>query len=161
MSLGIIKNNDDYLIEREERNMGLNKEQIDIIPIPKKCRYCGNNVVLTSNAEIYGKEYGNGKCYLCRNCKAFVGVHTGTEIPLGTLANNELREERKKAHYKFDKLWKKPTRIMTRCNAYKWLAKEMGIDIKNTHIALFEIEQCKKVIELVDKKIGGKKYGFR
>lgn len=28
---------------------------------PKVCRYCGSPVVFTSNAEIYGKEYGNGK----------------------------------------------------------------------------------------------------
>lgn len=40
---------------------------------PTICRYCGSPVVFTSNAEIYGREYGDGKCYLCRNCKAFVG----------------------------------------------------------------------------------------
>lgn len=55
---------------------------IDLVEKPKLCRYCGHEVVFTSNAEIYGKEYGNGKCYLCRNCGAFVGVHTGTDIPL-------------------------------------------------------------------------------
>lgn len=134
--------------------MGKNKEQIDLIPIPKKCRYCGSSVVFTSNAEIYGKEYGNGKCYLCRNCKAFVGVHTGTNIPLGTLANDELRKARKQAHNLFDKLWKEPTRIMTRFNAYKWLSKKMNLKQSDTHIALFEIEQCKTVIELVKNKIG-------
>ncbi len=53
---------------------------------PKVCRYCGSPVVFTSNAEIYGKEYGNGKCYLCRKCKAFVGVHTGTDIPLRNIS---------------------------------------------------------------------------
>ncbi|MBQ9658056.1 MAG: hypothetical protein IJV31_04725, partial [Clostridia bacterium] len=107
--------------------MGLNKQQIDKLPIPKICRYCGNEVVFTSNAEIYGREYGNGKCYLCRRCRAFVGVHTGTIIPLGTLANDELRNARKQAHNEFDKLWKGPTRKMTRYNAYSWLAKEMNL----------------------------------
>lgn len=53
---------------------------------PKVCRYCGSPVVFTSNAEIYGKEYGNDKCYLCRKCKAFVGVHTGTDIPLRNIS---------------------------------------------------------------------------
>ena len=131
--------------------MGRNKTEIDIIPIPETCRYCGSTVVFTSNAEIYGKEYGNGKCYLCRNCKAFVGVHTGTQIPLGTLANNELRKARNKAHIEFDKLWKQPTRIMTRFNAYKWLANKMNKDIKDTHIALFEIKECEKVIKLIEQ----------
>lgn len=71
---------------------------------PTICRYCGSPVVYTSNAEIYGREYGNGKCYLCRNCRAFVGVHTGTDTPLGTLANDELRQYRKTAHYWFDQI---------------------------------------------------------
>ena len=64
-----------------------------ILEKPTVCRYCGNPVVFTSNAEIYG----NGKCFLCRNCGAFVGVHTETLTPLGTLANEELRKWRKKS----------------------------------------------------------------
>lgn len=123
-----------------------------ILEKPTICRYCGNEVVFTSNAEIYGREYGNGKCFLCRNCKAFVGVHTETLTPLGTLANNDLREWRKKAHNEFDKLWKSPTRIMTRHNAYKWLSKEMNKPKKYCHIALFEIEECKQVIDIVRNK---------
>ena len=135
--------------------MGKSKKQINKIPIPTTCRYCGNEVVFTSNAEIYGREYGNGKCYLCRNCRAFVGVHTGTIIPLGTLANDELRKARNQAHTEFDKLWRGNTRILTRFNAYKWLAEEMDLKQEDTHIALFEIEQCKKVVELVKNRLGG------
>ena len=122
-----------------------------ILEKPSICRYCGGKVVFTSNSEIYGKEYGNGKCYLCRNCKAFVGVHAETLTPLGTLANAELREWRHKAHNEFDKLWKGETRRMTRYNAYGWLAKKMNLTRNETHIALFEIEQCKQVIEICQK----------
>jgi hypothetical protein len=118
-----------------------------ILPIPKTCRYCGNEVVFTSNAEIYGKEYGNGKCFLCRNCMAYVGVHTETLTPLGTLANDELRKARNKAHEQFDKLWK--SKKMKRNEAYSWLAKKMNLKKEDTHIALFEIEQCEKVVEIV------------
>ena len=120
---------------------------------PTICRYCGSPVVYTSNAEIYGKEYGTGKCYLCRNCRAFVGVHPGTDTPLGTLANEELREWRKEAHFWFDRIWKKPTRITTRYNAYGYLAKKMGLPREETHIGMFEIEQCKKVIEFSKEKM--------
>ena len=122
-----------------------------ILEKPKICRYCGGKVVFTSNSEIYGKEYGNGKCYLCRNCKAFVGVHTETLTPLGTLANDELRKWRHQAHNEFDKLWKGKTRKMTRYNAYGWLSKQMNLTRNETHIALFEIEQCKQVIEICQK----------
>ena len=120
---------------------------------PTICRYCGSPVVYTSNAEIYGKEYGTGKCYLCRNCRAFVGVHPGTDTPLGTLANEELREWRKEAHFWFDRIWKKPTRITTRYNAYGYLAKKMGLPRGETHIGMFEIEQCKKVIKFSKEKL--------
>jgi len=123
-----------------------------ILPKPSKCRYCGNEVVFTSNAEIYGKEYGNGKCFLCRNCKAYVGVHTETMTPLGTLANDELRKWRNKAHIEFDKLWKGKTRKMTRYKAYGWLSSKMNLKKDETHIALFEVEQCKKVLELLKER---------
>lgn len=120
---------------------------------PTICRYCGSPVVYTSNAEIYGREYGEGKCYLCRNCRAFVGVHPGTDIPLGTLANEELRRYRKAAHFWFDKIWKSPTRITTRHNAYMWLSKELGLPKEKTHIGMFEREQCEIVMKISQKQL--------
>lgn len=120
---------------------------------PTICRYCGSPVVYTSNAEIYGREYGEGKCYLCRNCRAFVGVHPGTDTPLGTLANEELRRYRKAAHFWFDKIWKSPTRITTRDKAYKWLSKELGLPKEETHIGMFEKEQCEKVMEISQRRL--------
>ncbi len=120
---------------------------------PTICRYCGSPVVYTSNAEIYGREYGEGKCYLCRNCRAFVGVHPGTDRPLGTLANEELRRYRKITHYWFDQIWKKPLRISTRNKAYEWLSEQLGKPRKYTHIAMFEKQECEKTIRLSQKRI--------
>lgn len=120
---------------------------------PTICRYCESPVVYTSNAEIYGREYGEGKCYLCRNCRAFVGVHPGTDTPLGTLANEELRRYRKAAHYWFDQLWKGPTRQMTRYKAYGWLAEQLGLPREKTHMAMFEKEQCEATIRLSRERI--------
>lgn len=120
---------------------------------PTICRYCGSPVVYTSNAEIYGREYGEGKCYLCRTCRAFVGVHPGTDTPLGTLANEELRRYRKAAHYWFDQIWKKPLRITTRYKAYGWLAEQLGLPREKTHMAMFEKEECEKTIRLSQKRI--------
>lgn len=120
---------------------------------PTICRYCGSPVVYTSNAEIYGREYGEGRCYLCRNCRAFVGVHPGTDTPLGTLANEELRRYRKAAHFWFDKIWKSPTRLTTRDKAYRWLSKELELPKEETHIGMFEKEQCEKVMEISQKRL--------
>lgn len=122
------------------------------IEIPKVCRYCGSEVVFTSNEEIYGKQYGGGKCYLCRNCGAYVGTHQGSKAPLGTLADEDLRQWRRKAHDIFDEVWKKAK--ISRPQAYSWLSKQMGLPFEKTHIAMFEIEQCKKVIEIITKEKG-------
>ena len=126
---------------------------MDNIEKPKICRYCGNEVVFVSNSEVYGKEYFGGKIYLCRNCTAYVGTHKGTDIPLGTLANEELRKARNLAHMYFDKLWRGKTRQDTRYNMYGWLAKKMNLPREETHIAMFEKEQCEKVVELAKERL--------
>jgi len=41
---------------------------------------------------------------------------------------------------------------MTRQNAYKWLSKSMGLKKEHTHIGMFGIDSCVKVIELSKKK---------
>lgn len=120
------------------------------VEIPKICPYCGSSVILTSNAEIYGREYGNGKCYKCTKCDSYVGVHTGSIIPLGTLANSELRKWRNKVHIEFDKLWKGSTKRMSRGMAYRWLSDKMNLKQDETHIALFNVEQCKKCIKILE-----------
>ena len=53
------------------------------------CDYCGRQAEYVDSKVVYGKSYG--MMYLCRNCMAYVGVHKGTDKPLGRLANAELR----------------------------------------------------------------------
>lgn len=87
--------------------------------------------------------------YYCLPCDAFVGVHKGSDIPFGTLANAELRKLRKQAHEQFDLLWK--TGRMSRSSAYNWLAQKMNKPAEKTHIAMFGVDDCKRVIELCEK----------
>ena len=61
------------------------------------CDYCGRETEYVDSKVIYGKSYG--KIYLCRNCMAYVGVHKGTDKPLGRLANAELRNWKKAARF--------------------------------------------------------------
>jgi hypothetical protein len=84
--------------------------------------------------------------YYCRDCNAWVGVHKGTDKPLGVLANSELREWKKRAHTFFDKLWK--TKKMRRGAAYLWLAMQMEKTPDETHIGMFSVEECRKVINI-------------
>lgn len=112
------------------------------------CPYDGTKALLIDSAEIYGVSYGYA--YRCPKCGAFVGCHKGTSSPLGTLADAELRAWRKKAHRAFDPTWKRGK--MKRKAAYAWLSEQMGIDIDHTHIAMFNVDQCRRVVEIVEAR---------
>lgn len=109
------------------------------------CQYCNKPARYTDSKAVYGKSYG--MIYLCDHCGAYVGVHKGTDIPFGILANAELRGWKKKAHESFDPLWKSGR--MTRHGAYKWLGSCMKKPIKDCHIGMFQVDECKKVVALV------------
>lgn len=111
------------------------------------CPYCNKEALFIDSKIIYNKSFG--MIYLCKNCNAYVGVHKGTKIPLGNLANKELRDWRIKAHNEFDFLWK--SKKMSRSKAYKFLADKMNLKPKDCHIGMFNIEQCKELIKFVDK----------
>ena len=109
------------------------------------CPYCGKQAEYVDSKEVYKQSYG--MMYLCRNCDAYVGVHAGTNKPLGTLANRELRGLRGRTHSLFDPLWKEGR--MKRTEAYDWLSKKMNLDKKKCHMAMFSKSQCKKAIEIL------------
>lgn len=116
---------------------------------PENCPYCGNDVVLTSNKEIYGKEYGNGRCYLCRNCKASVGVHGGKngKTPLGVLATNEMKALKKCCHDLFDPIWK--SKKISRGKLYQTLSRKLDIDVQDCHFGHFETTRLLESITLM------------
>lgn len=108
------------------------------------CNYCGKPAEFVDSTIVYGSSYG--MIYYCKPCNAWVGVHKGSSTPLGTLANAELRACRRKAHGMFDRIWR--LRWMSRSKAYAWLAEQMGLTLEETHIGMFSVEQCRKVIDL-------------
>ena len=118
---------------------------------PEICRYCGGKVELVPAGVIYGESTSRlglteEKIYLCRTCNARVGCHKGSERPLGNLANEVLRLKRMETHQVFDAFWKR--RGMTRTQGYRWLAEQMNMPEKCTHIGSFEIDTCEQAIRL-------------
>lgn len=111
------------------------------------CHYCEHEAKFVDSACIYGKSYG--MIYYCKVCNAYVGVHKGTDKPLGILANTELRGWKKRAHFYFDQLWK--SKIMTRGQAYKWLSIQLEKSSAETHIGMFGVSDCKRVVDVVFK----------
>ena len=107
-----------------------------------KCPYCKEEALWCENKEVYGKNYGKSyMMYLCKTCDAYVGCHNNTERPLGTMANRETREWRKKAHLAFDPFWKENG--YTRKSIYGKISEALETDV---HIAESDITQCKKII---------------
>ena len=124
--------------------------EIPSISSPILCPYCSKPAEFVDSAEIYhGRSYG--MLYLCRPCDAYVGCHPDGS-PLGVLANKELRTWRKNAHACFDHFWKNE-KPMSRSDAYTWLAEQMGIESKDGHIGMFNVDQCRKVIEVCNRAV--------
>lgn len=119
------------------------------LPAPIACRYCGDDVDLVRNSEIYnGRSYGDWPfAYLCRGCKAYVGLHPDTDIPLGTLANDSLRAARNRSKAVFHKHITDTG--MGRTQAYRWLAEQMQIGVGVCHFGWFEKADCERAEAIV------------
>ena len=120
-----------------------------------KCPYCGAEARLRDADFIYhnAKSRHWGKMWVCSNfpkCNSYVGCHKGTTIPMGRLANERLRTLKAEAHRQFDPLWK--SGLMSRRDAYRWLADMLHIDLEDRHIGMFDIKMCQKTIHLCRKQ---------
>jgi zinc-finger-containing domain len=113
------------------------------------CPYCGVDAKLITGDVIYRSrpDLSDLRFYFCKPCDAYVGTHKGTLNPLGRMANAELRKARMAAHAKFDPLWKSGG--MKRNEAYKKLSDLLGIHVSQCHIAMFELDMCKRVLEVL------------
>jgi len=111
------------------------------------CPYCGTFSKMVTGQRIYPhrQDLFDMQFYLCAPCDAYVGCHEGTTNPLGRLADLALRRAKNRAHAAFDPLWRNGK--MKRQSAYKWLAQQLGIDAKDCHIGMFDVEICEKVVK--------------
>lgn len=120
-----------------------------------KCPYCGNDAELTAGYKVYPHrpDLAGLKIWACFPCDAWVGTHKNSQDhkPLGRMANAELRKAKMAAHAAFDPWWKSGQ--MTRHAAYKRLSELMGLDPKDTHIGMFDVEQCKSVVLLSSPQV--------
>ncbi|AHB56378.1 hypothetical protein U769_15720 [Pseudomonas aeruginosa MTB-1] len=125
------------------------------LPIPTVCPYCGSDVDLVNNSEIYrGKSYGDWPyAYRCANfngdCDSFVGLHPDTDLPLGTLADKPLREARNRCKRPFERIWR--DKLMKRTQAYEWLAEQLKIPKEQCHFGLFNIALCERAKNICDQ----------
>jgi hypothetical protein len=110
------------------------------------CPYCGaeskkvtGRAIYPHRPDLYRKTF-----YQCAPCDAYVGCHPGTVKALGRLANAELRKAKSAAHRAFDDIWR--NKHMSRSQAYSWLAASLGIEKKDCHIGMFDVDMCMHVV---------------
>lgn len=122
----------------------------DRLPIPTACPHCQSQVVLANNSRVYGgKSFGDWPwVFLCSNgqCGAHVGLHPYTDIPLGTLATEPMRQARNRAKQAFNPIWQDGS--MTRSEAYAWLASQLCIPVGQCHIGWFDVDLCERVVDV-------------
>ena len=109
--------------------------------------HCGRPAVLCSAEGICKTHRPGAKVYVCSSypaCDSFVMAHPGTLEPMGTLAPPELRRLRYEAHQQFDQLHK--SGLMTRREAYQWLAYITQAPMSHAHIGHLGEYYCRVVI---------------
>ena len=121
---------------------------VDKIPTPPNytvCHYCSSHVML-------GKNHF-GEIYICCGCRAYVGCHKGTTIPLGIVARKELRDLRRKGHDLLAALQKINEDMgvpKARQVVYQTLAVYMVTKPRETHMGWMNEEQAKKAIKFLE-----------
>lgn len=112
-----------------------------------RCPYCGGTAILRDASFVYGDHSKGGQVYVCSHypaCNSYVGVHAGTRLPKGTLANRELRQKRIQAHRIFDEIWRQG--ILTKPEAYHWIADKFCLNDRQAHIGQFSNYMCDQLI---------------
>ncbi len=135
------------------------KENIDIGPYNRGelCPYCNSPSLEVTGDEIYGlgRGYGHIKMFKCSGtCDAYSGskLEYGVRVSMGSLANKQLRELRKKCHKLFDAQWKgKPNEKLARRKCYVWLQSFTNLPDELAHIGMFNVEQCETLITELTK----------
>lgn len=125
------------------------------LPIPTECHYCGGSVRLLEHSQFYrsGRNYGSWPyLYACQGCDASVGIHPGTLIPLGTLADSELKDARQRNKTVF-LLAQEILFNDDRGAAYRWLAHKMGIEVESCHWGWFDLDQCEKAGSICSRAV--------
>lgn len=128
-------------MNKKKKRKGLNASSM-------RCPYCGSTVVYRSADGIYHDNSKGAMLYVCSKypkCDSYVRVHTGTKIPVGSLANHELRSLRRTAHHYFNQLYE--SGYMSKQDAYQWLANLIMAPLSEAHIGYLGEYYCKQVIE--------------
>ena len=94
--------------------------------------------------------------YSCPKCSASLVADIHGR-PHGVPGSREDRQWRRKAHLTFDRLCRSGD--ITRSAGERWLARELGIPVKQFHFSYMRVEALRRVVELCDDVSEGRRWG--
>lgn len=114
------------------------------------CAECGSPMVLRQTEKFRWKNGQPRKFYGCSRFPACTGSHGAhpNGQPLGIPATKDMKQWRMQAHAAFDRLWDGGT--MSKRAAYLWMQTAMSMTKDDAHIGRFTMEQCQRLIALVE-----------
>jgi hypothetical protein len=142
----------------------MNAQRIRLAPL---CPYCGTHSELVNGTHIYPHraDLAHMAFYACDHCSAWVGCHAGSGLPLGRLANAELRALKRRVHKLLDPLWinywqaypetfdrTNKMRRAHRARCYLWLAQQLQIRDTECHVGMFDEERCRLAIGIITNR---------
>ena len=120
-----------------------------------KCPYCGAKALLRPASMVRRGAAPGEEVYACARypvCDAYVAAHRDSRLPMGTLADQKLRQKRREAHLALNRLWEYG--CMSKKEAYRWLQVQLGLPESEAHIAHFSEFRCEQVIRLCSSFTG-------
>lgn len=119
---------------------------------PTKCNLCGGKVEYIDNSMIYGRRFGSGFCYRCKECGAYVGTHRHRpKEAMGLLADAQMRQMKIACHDLFDAMWRTDggRHGRRRSRLYAKLAEQMGIPVEECHFGYFDMELLRQAYKIL------------
>lgn len=105
---------------------------------------------ITTGNEIYGSMFYADKLFYICDCGCYVGVHKGTDKPLGTIPTAIMRKWRREIHSILDPIWKNSKRWRkTRARIYGYISKNIGYEYHTANIS--SEDEYMKVLEILLK----------
>lgn len=132
-----------------------------IAPTSIPCPYCHGQAKQVTGAVLYPHRpaLASKRFFFCEPCNAYCGTHPDGR-PLGRLADAPLRRARQYVHQLFDPLYEKVAeaydgednsrlRNVARARAYRWLSVQMGIEVEQAHVGMFDLQQCREAYRIL------------
>jgi hypothetical protein len=133
---------------------------VKALPHPD-CDYCGKPAALIRSGEdAYPYREDHGPLWLCAPCQAWIGIfpRSTRNVPLGRLADAQLRDLKAKLHAALEPLAQAKVRrdgcniFEARAKGLKWLAQEIGATLpEKSSIHTLDADQCARSIAVIER----------